>query len=100
MSTYRYSKTKSRGVQVKKIAIGLFLVSLVACGGVGINTYLKDKKIDETTARIEEVTAQKEALNAQVNELQEQTKELEAQVKKVEEGLWRFEPIIIPDSMK
>lgn len=100
MSTYRYSRTKSKGVQAKKVAIGILLVSLVAFTGVGVNTYLKNKKLNEATARITEVEAQKQELTTKVKTLQEQADTLELEVKQIEEGLWRFQPIIIPDSMK
>lgn len=100
MGTYGYSRTKSKGVQAKKVAIGLFAVSVVACGGVGINAYLKNKKIDDITAQITAIEAQKQELNTKIETLQTETQGLEEQVKKIEEGLWRFEPIIIPDSMK
>ena len=100
MSTYRYSRTRSKGVQAKKIAIGLLGVSLVVFCGIGGNAYLKNKKIKETTTLITDIEAQKETLENKVKGLQETTDSLEAQVKKIEEILWRFEPIIIPDSMK
>ena len=100
MSTYGYSRTKSKGVQAKKIAIGLLGVSLVAFCGVGGNAYLKNKKIDEATALITEIEAQKQELESKVKGLQETTGSLENEVKKIEEILWRYEPIIIPDSMK
>lgn len=100
MSTYRYSRTRSKGVQAKKVALGLFLVSVVAFGGVGGNAYLKNKKMDEAKNLITEVEAQKQELNSKIETLQEKAKTLESQVKEIEETLWRFEPIIIPDSMK
>lgn len=100
MSTYGYSRTRSKGVQAKKIAIGLLGVSLVAFCGVGGNAYLKNKKIDEVTALITEIEAQKQELESKVKGLQETTGSLENEVKKIEEILWRYEPIIIPDSMK
>lgn len=100
MSTYGYSRTRSKGVQAKKIAIGLLGVSLVAFCGVEGNAYLKNKKIDDATALITEIETQKQELEKKVKGLQETTGSLETEVKKIEEILWRFEPIIIPDSMK
>ena len=100
MSTYHYSRRKSKGVQAKKVAIGLLGVSLVALCGVGGNAYLKNKKIEDTTALITEVEAQKQELEGKIKTLQEKTDGLESEVKKIEETLWRFQPVIIPDSMK
>lgn len=100
MSTYGYSRTTKRRGNSKRIAGAILGISLIAFGIVGGRTYFINKKFDDTQKAITQVEQQKTELESKLNELNGQIDSLEAKSAELEEILWRFQPIVIPDSMK
>lgn len=100
MGTYSYSRKRKKQEHGKKIAIAIFGVSLIAFGIVGGKTYFINKKFERTKEVIIKVEEEKLELENKLNELEKEVTNLEMQSKELEKVLWRFEPIIIPDSMK
>lgn len=99
MAKYRYAKPRRR-INYKGISIIFVIVAVV---GLVFNTtrgYFITKNIKNAETSIEQVEKEKIELQEEIKALEEKTAELEAQAKELEEILWRYEPVIIPDSMK
>lgn len=100
MGTYGYSRRRKKQGNGKKIAIAIFGVSLIVFGIVGGKTYFINKRVDGTKEAITRVEEEKVELENKLNELEQEVTNLEMKSEELEKVLWRFEPIIIPDSMK
>lgn len=100
MSTYGYSRTMQKRNNSKKIAAMLLGVAVIAFGIVGGRTYFVNKKVNDTKEALTLIEEEKIKLQQQVETLGVEIENLEMQSKKLESVLWRFEPIIIPESMK
>lgn len=100
MSTYGYSRTMQKRNNSKKIAAMVLGVSVVAFGIVGGRTYFVNKKVNDSKEALALIEEEKIKLEQQVEALGVDIENLEMQSKKLESVLWRFEPIIIPESMK
>ena len=87
MSTYGYSRRVHNKNNGKKVAAIIFGVAVIAFVIVGGKTYFMNKKV---TIKLQEEI---EALGGQIEGLEKESEKLES-------ILWRFEPIVIPDSMK
>ena len=99
MAKYRYVSTRRR-INYKGISMILVAVSAIVFTGSLTSGYFIKKNIKKAEASIESIEKDKMNLEEELNTLQEKTEELEKEAEALEEILWRYEPVIIPDSMK
>lgn len=100
MSTYSYSRTRKKRVNGKNIAMAIFGVSLIIFGVAGGKAYFINKKFNKTEQAITKVEQEKVQLENKLNKLEQEATNLEVKSEELQKILWRFEPIVIPDSMK
>lgn len=99
MAKYSYV-TSRRRVDYKRIGLVLLCVSCIAAGGMGTRTYFIKQNIKDAKMSIAEIEKEKIILQEQLETLEQKTTELEEEANRLEEILWRYEPVVIPDSMK
>ncbi|MGL4362430.1 MAG: hypothetical protein ACRCSG_04000 [Cellulosilyticaceae bacterium] len=99
MAKYRYSKPKRR-INFQAISIILLIISIMALGIVATKSYITTKNIKKTESSIVKVEKDKIILQEEILQLEESTETLEKELKRLEDLIWKYEPVIIPDSMK
>lgn len=104
MQKHSYSKKKKkkklRKKRLRKIAITLFGLSSIAFALVGGKTYWLNAKVHATQKALTHITQEKTELKQQVEALDAEIKHLKTESEKLQTVLWRFDPVIIPESMK
>ena len=100
MSTYGYSKRVHNKNNGKKVAAIIFGVAVIAFVIVGGKTYFMNKKVNDTKEALTRVEEETIKLQEEIQALGGKIEGLEKESEKLESILWRFEPIVIPDSMK
>lgn len=101
MSTYRSSyKTRRRRINFKLISALFALIGLIGAIGVGTINIATAKKLEKEKATIETIKQETTNIEAQIPDLEASIKELSKEVSSLQNILWRYEPIVIPDSMK
>lgn len=102
MQKHGYSKKKKKlkRKRLRKIAITLFGVSAIAFALVGGKAYWINTKVNASQKALTRITQEKTELKQQVEALDAEIKHLETESEKLQMVLWRFGPVIIPESMK
>ena len=102
MQKHSYSKKnkKLRKKRLRKIAITLFGLSSITFALVGGKTYWINAKVHATQKALTRITQEKTELKQQVEALDAEIKHLKTESEKLQTVLWRFDPVIIPESMK
>lgn len=98
MATYVYSNKKRR-LNFARIMGAIAIVAVVIAIGLFIRLQNFDKKIETSQQKIETLTEQNKKTEEETVVIQEKIKALEEEALRLEELLWRYEPVVIPDSM-
>lgn len=99
MAKYTYAKQR-RHVNYKGFAAIILIISVALAGGMTARGFFITKAIKNAEKSIADVEKEKITLEEHFSILEEEATKLEEQVNELEEVLWRYEPVIIPDSMK
>lgn len=101
MATYKqpyYGKRKTNVFRV--VIMTLTIMAILVTIGLGIRFYILDKNIKENKLLITTTKKENSTLESQVPKLKEDTEKLQLQVEDLKDTLWKYEPIVIPNSMK
>ncbi len=82
---------------IAMVATGIVTVSLV---GVVIRGFMLQKDMKNTQSSIETIQKDTLLLEEELKALQEENTALQQEAASIEDILWRYEPIVIPESMQ
>lgn len=101
MSTYRSSyKPRRRRINFKLISAFLVLVGGIGAVTTGTMNFATAKKLDKAKAAIETIKEETVNIEAQIPELESSVESLNKEVNSLQNILWRYQPVVIPESMK
>lgn len=96
----RHTYGRKRRVDHKRIAIAVLMVSVIAAGAMVTRQVLITKNIKKAEQSIVDTKAQIEEIKEKLTAIEQEVESQKKQENELEEVLWRFDPVIIPDSMK
>lgn len=99
MATYGYSDRRRR-FNFTRIAGAVACLTIIVTIGLFVRVQLLNKNIASNKAKIETLTEKNVQVEQETKAMQDEIKTLEEEATKIEELLWRYEPVVIPDSMK
>lgn len=99
MAKYRYA-TSRRRINYKGISAIVVIVAGIGLTAMTARSYFITKNIKNVEASIEQLENDKIKLKDELDGLEDATSDLEKKAEAMKEVLWRYEPVIIPDSMK
>lgn len=99
-----YKSNLNFGAKKKNRLLGVCIAVTILGAGVtlgllGGHIYLTSS-INKNTASVETISESTESLKAEVQSVKEQKKASEDELLALEDSLAKYEPVIIPDSMK
>ncbi|MEG0152999.1 MAG: hypothetical protein RSD26_09790 [Cellulosilyticaceae bacterium] len=101
MSTYKSSYNKRRRrINFKLIAALFALIGAIGAITTGTINFSTAKKLDKEKTAIETIKQETINIEAQIPNLEASIKELSKEVSSLQNILWRYEPTVVPDSMK
>lgn len=101
MSTYRSPyKTTRRRVNFKLIAALFALIGAISTISLTSISFSKSKKITNAKKQIETIKIETANIEKELPTLEKGVKDLSAEAESLKNILWRYEPVIIPESMK
>ncbi len=95
-----YAYSSRRSVDYQKIVISTLSIAVVITGGVIGYSYGITKNIKEMEASKGTISQAIEDTKTQMIQLEEDNTAKAKEIETIENTLWRYEPIVIPDSMK
>lgn len=99
MANYRYA-TPRRKINYQGISAILLIVAVIALSAISVRGFLITKNIKKAETSIEQIENDKIKLQEEIEDLEVITQGLEEEAETLKEILWRYEPVVIPDSMK
>lgn len=98
-NSYRYKKR--RGANIFRFVLAIILLgALISTFFLGFRFYSIGHELDESKALIETTKEENLKLQEQVPKLTESIKDLEGKVENLKDTLWRYTPVVIPETMK
>ena len=98
MGTYKsYNRRRVNFKLISALFAGVALISTIGLGVMNLST---SKKLTKAQTSIETIKTEKSTIEAQIPTLETSIKELTQEVDNMQNILWRYQPVVIPDSMK
>lgn len=101
MSKYKPAyKTTHRRLNIRLIAGLIALVGTIGTVGLGFMGFRNTKKVAQAKEKIETIKMETTNIEQQIPQVQADIKNLNEEVTGLQNILWRYEPVVIPESMK
>ena len=100
MGKYTYANSSRRRIDYRKITMITLGLMILITGAVATHSYVIGKNIKDMEATKEAVQQTIKEVETEMTTLKEDNTLKEAELANIENILWRYEPVVIPESMQ